>query len=184
MLAGVQILDGLLRPRLAMRRLAAAEPSVPDIALLIVGGYVFDALAFRLAGGEPTPPVLHLGLLGGYAVFRLLLGMLIHALGRLFDGVASVRDALAASAWQGLVAAVWLQLPVQLARVRGAEAGGADQLPLWFWSGLVLWLGLELWILASVAAEVHGFVSRRGAMLVALVLGTIFSALWVLVAAA
>jgi hypothetical protein len=178
--------QGIVQPRAVMRRLLDARPSTRDRLLLVALAAVLQGLLWTLSlllapglfGGEMKGGVGVLGHLAlGGVVFAnfVVTTMAAHAIGRRFGGKGSVAEVATAVAWHGVLAAALT--PVQAMALGGSAPGQ----PLGGGAALsvILYAGVNLWLLASCLAEAHRFESTArvaGVTLAAFfALGLIFS---------
>jgi hypothetical protein len=178
--------QGVVQPRRVMRRLLDLRPSTEDRLTLVALAAVLQGflwtlsllLAPSLFGGAMEGGVGlfgHVALAGVVFLNFVVTTVAAHAIGRRFGGQGSVAEVATAVAWHGVLAAALTPLQAM------ALGGGAPGQPLGGGAALsvVLYAGLNLWLLASCLAEAHRFESTArvaGVTLAAFfALGLVFS---------
>ncbi len=161
---------GLVQPRKATRQLLAARPGMADRFTLVGLAAAMQALFTSLAAliapgfiGAASGGVglgAHVALAAAVLIGYVVTATLAYNIGARFGGrgkPAEVATGVALHA--ALVAAL---TPLQIA------AMGANSAPL-----LMLYLGLNVWLLASCVAEAHGF--EKTAPVAAVTIGAFFA---------
>jgi hypothetical protein len=168
--------NGLVNPRAATRRLLEIGPSMLDRFLMVGLAGVLQAaftsfaslLAPGFVGAEDRSGV---GLTGHFALLAaVLLGYVVTAtlafnIGARFGGKGKPADVATGVALHALLVAALT--PLQIA----ALGSGSGLL-------LLLYLGLNVWLLASCVAEAHGF--EKTAPVAGVTLGVFFAVAMVL----
>lgn len=143
-------------PRAAARRVLDVFTGYEAIALIFAVSFAlssFLTLVVIYMGGRTTVglgfvlPSLVVSLVA-YAIAVLL----IHRIGALFGGRASLRDIAAVVAWHSLATVIFAPL-VTAATLPGLSAGMLGLLAI----GQLAMIGVVIWLLASFVAEAHGF---------------------------
>ena len=150
--------EGLIRPRDSLERLLAERPTAADTALMVVAAYAVQRMAAIVLTPENgaaglVENVVSLALAVG---FTFLVGFLIHRIGHLFGGHATIEQALVAAGWHALVMS--LLSPLVVLGMGGAELAVAEgEVPPAVFLSLALYLAAGVWLLARFTATVHGF---------------------------
>ena len=159
------IVEGLVSPRTAMRRVLDTKPGIDVMLGLVVLSYAIQGMAGILVPGTRTgdEPVLllHLNLLISQLVIFVVTSSAVFGVGRVFGGTGGLDRSLAGVAWYSFVTS-WLS-PAALYGL--GQAAGEDAQPGALSSLLLLGAtGIGLWVFAGCVAEVHGFRSTWGVL--------------------
>jgi hypothetical protein len=189
---------GLVRPRLAVRRVLDARPGGGDRLALVALAAALQGLLWTvaglaapslfggaLAGGIGLPG--HLALAAVLFVNFALTSLGAYVIGRRCGGTGGLTEVATAIAWHSVLGAALT--PLQAMAFLGGGAPGAPPLggAMTGASALsvMLYGGLNLWLLAACVAEAHGFrstarvagVTLAAFVAVGLALGLILSTL-------
>lgn len=150
------LIDSLLRPRVAARRVLAAGVPVAQLleaaVLVAVVGVVLGYLALLLSPGAldiVSAAVIHHPLLGAVAQLAVMAVavLLTVRIGRLFGGTGSTEGALALVVWLNAVMVV----------IQAAQLVALAVLPPVATVLAVATIFWALWAFANFVAELHGF---------------------------
>jgi hypothetical protein len=161
---------GLVRPRAAARRVLDARPGALDRVALVALAAALQGLLWTLAG--LVAPSLFggalaggIGLSGHVALAAVLVANFAlttlgaYAIGRRLGGAGALPEVASAVAWHSVLGAALT--PLQAMAFLGGGAPGAPP-PGGAMTGasalsVMLYGGLNLWLLAACVAEAHGF---------------------------
>ena len=164
------IAEGLIRPRDSLERVLERQPTAADAALMVVAAYAIQRIADVLLAPEARIATLpeHLVSRALAVGYTFLIGFLIHRIGRLFGGEASVEQALVAAGWHALVTSLLWPVVVLGVGEMDLTATAQEVAPAAFMA-LALYFAAWVWLLARFAATVHGF--RNDWAVVGVILG-------------
>lgn len=159
------MVEGLIRPRESIARLLSRNPTLADAALMVVLTYCVSTIVqilVPLVGGASGVSLFgHVVNIVVSIAGTFLIGVLIHAAGRVFGGQATRDQAIVAASWQQLV--MLLLLPLLLIGAEGIGLGTGE--PPETVSALTLvvvalYAGAFIWLLACYTAAIHRFRSE------------------------
>jgi hypothetical protein len=160
---------GLVQPRKAARRLLAIGPSLADRFTLVALAAVMQAF-FTSFAAVVAPGLLgtsggvgfgsHLALAAAVLIGYVVTATLAYNIGARFGGKGKPQEVATTVALHAVLIAALS--PLQIA------AMGAQSAPM-----LLLYLGLNVWLLAACVAEAHGF--EKTAPVAAVTIGVFFA---------